>query len=424
MKRQSVLMSPEEPLRGLSRIGAYGRGDRGWPCSRGGRQGIGAAERKILKVDEGPSSKLFIGKLVKEEDMSEKDMSAFASSILLATDGSPEAERATRMAVTLSNRLGSELHVVRVGDMPSAYTYSEAEILGREFQTLRVHAEEYARERLDEEAEKVRAMGGEVAGSHAGAGSADAEIVRLAEELGVGLVILGSRGFGALRRAVMGSVSSSVVRHAHGSVLVVRGDRRGEDHLPGRILLALDGSKEANAAARAAVEISNATGSELHIVYAVNTEPRMPWMPYLGPGTSEWWEEALAETERKSRAWVDQQAERIEAEGAKVENVHLAFGKPDEVIVKLGEELEADLIVTGSRGLGGVRRALMGSVSDSVVRHAHCPVLVVRADEEHTQNLARAGAPAYSREHLEDMPEIRDRVWTEASSSPDRKGMP
>jgi nucleotide-binding universal stress UspA family protein len=367
---------------------------------------------------------LFIGKLVKEEDMSEKDMSAFASSILLATDGSPEAERATRMAVTLSNRLGLELHVVRVGDMPSAYTYSEAEILGREFQTLRVHAEEYARERLDEEAEKVRAMGGKVAGSHAGAGSVDTEIVRLAEELGVGLVILGSRGFGALRRAVMGSVSSSVVRHAHGSVLVVRGDRRGEDHLPGRILLALDGSKEANAAVRAAVEISNATGSELHIVYAVNTEPRMPWMPYLGPGTSEWWEEALREIRHKSRAWVDQQAERIEAEGAKVENVHLAFGKPDEVIVRLGEELEASLIVTGSRGLGGVRRALMGSVSDSVVRHAHCPVLVVRADEEHTQNLARAGAPAYSREHLEDMPEIRDRVWTEASSSPDRKGMP
>jgi hypothetical protein len=58
MKRQSVLRSPEEPLRGLSRIGAYGRGDRGWPCSRGGRQGIGAAERKSLKVDEGPFVKI------------------------------------------------------------------------------------------------------------------------------------------------------------------------------------------------------------------------------------------------------------------------------------------------------------------------------------------------------------------------------
>ena len=51
-------------------------------------------------------------------------------------------------------------------------------------------------------------------------------------------------------------------------------------------------------------------------------------------------------------------------------------------IVALAEELQADLIVIGSRGLGGVRRALMGSVSDSVVRHAHCPVLVVRPEKE------------------------------------------
>jgi nucleotide-binding universal stress UspA family protein len=47
-------------------------------------------------------------------------------------------------------------------------------------------------------------------------------------------------------------------------------------------------------------------------------------------------------------------------------------------IVHLAEDIEAGLVVMGSRGRGGIRRALMGSVSDSVVRHAHCPVLVVR----------------------------------------------
>ena len=54
------------------------------------------------------------------------------------------------------------------------------------------------------------------------------------------------------------------------------------------------------------------------------------------------------------------------------------MGRPDEEIVVLGEEIGAGLIATGSRGLGGMRRALMGSASDSIVRHAHCPVLVVR----------------------------------------------
>ena len=53
-------------------------------------------------------------------------------------------------------------------------------------------------------------------------------------------------------------------------------------------------------------------------------------------------------------------------------------GPKDQAIVRLSEELGVGLIVMGSRGLGGLRRALMGSVSDSVVRHAHRPVLVVR----------------------------------------------
>ena len=61
---------------------------------------------------------------------------------------------------------------------------------------------------------------------------------------------------------------------------------------------------------------------------------------------------------------------------------HLRAGRPDEEIIALAEEIGAGIVVVGSRGLGGVRRALMGSVSDSVVRHAHCPVMVVRMEED------------------------------------------
>jgi nucleotide-binding universal stress UspA family protein len=56
-------------------------------------------------------------------------------------------------------------------------------------------------------------------------------------------------------------------------------------------------------------------------------------------------------------------------------------GRRDREIVDLAENIGVGLIVLGSRGLGGMRRALMGSVSDSVVRHAHCPVLVVRPEK-------------------------------------------
>lgn len=153
----------------------------------------------------------------------------FPTRILLATDGSREANRAARLAVGLSKKLDSKLHVVHVGVIPDAYVPAESEVLDPEFyKRMREYAEEEAKAKLEEEIEEIRAMGGEVAGVHAGLGRPDAKIVRLAEEIGAGLVIVGSRGLGPLRRALMGSVSTSVVRHAHCSVLVVRDQEHAE----------------------------------------------------------------------------------------------------------------------------------------------------------------------------------------------------
>jgi len=73
---------------------------------------------------------------------------------------------------------------------------------------------------------------------------------------------------------------------------------------------------------------------------------------------------------------------KIKEAGGAVQEAHLRRGRKDQEIVRLAEEIGAGLIVLGSRGRGGVRRALMGSVSDSVVRHAHCPVMVVRKEKD------------------------------------------
>jgi nucleotide-binding universal stress UspA family protein len=75
---------------------------------------------------------------------------------------------------------------------------------------------------------------------------------------------------------------------------------------------------------------------------------------------------------------LEKQAKEVEESGGRVAETHLETGKPDREIVRLSEELDVGTIVIGSRGLGAVRRALMGGVSESVVRHAHCPVFVVR----------------------------------------------
>jgi nucleotide-binding universal stress UspA family protein len=147
---------------------------------------------------------------------------------------------------------------------------------------------------------------------------------------------------------------------------------------PTRILLATDGSEEAELAALRAVELADATDSELHVVHV----GVVPIFLQSYPGTLGYYDKLYEQIEEVSRELLRKQTWRVKAVGGTVAGAHLRMGEAALEIVALAEELGADLIVMGSRGLGGVRRALIGSVSDSVVRHAHCPVLVVRPEKE------------------------------------------
>lgn len=149
-------------------------------------------------------------------------MSVFPTKILLATDGSRDAELANSTAVDLANSTNSELHVVTVARNPDPSYRTEASFsLGYEDLMNRIKQE--AQETLDKEVKNIEESGGKVAGAYLRIGeSRDQEIVRLSEELGIGLIVMGSRGLGGMRRALMGSVSDSVVRNAHCPVMVVR----------------------------------------------------------------------------------------------------------------------------------------------------------------------------------------------------------
>jgi nucleotide-binding universal stress UspA family protein len=147
---------------------------------------------------------------------------------------------------------------------------------------------------------------------------------------------------------------------------------------PTRILLATDGSEESELAALRAVDLADATHSELHVVHVGVVSIFLKSCP----GTLGYERRLYEQIEEMSRELLRKQSWRVKVAGGTVAGTHLRMGEVDLEIVALAEELGADLIVMGSRGLGGVRRALMGSVSDSVVRHAHCPVLVVRPEKE------------------------------------------
>lgn len=287
-------------------------------------------------------------------------MSIFPTKILLATDGSEDAELAATTAVGLARSTSSELHVVHAW-RPVPSVHFDA--------LIRREMEREAQGILDEQVKKIEGLGATVAQARLSEGAAGEEIDVLAEEIGAGLIAVGSRGRGRIRRLLMGSVSDAVVRHAHYPVVVVRWK---PVVFPAKILLATDGSEEATLAAQTAVDLSEKTGSELHITH-VGEIPFTHYPDRYG------YRALYEEDEKKAQELLEAQVERMKATGAELAQAHPRMGRTAEEIVLLAEELGADLVALGSRGLGGVKRALMGSVSDSVVRHAHCPVLVVRA---------------------------------------------
>jgi nucleotide-binding universal stress UspA family protein len=142
---------------------------------------------------------------------------------------------------------------------------------------------------------------------------------------------------------------------------------------PTTILLATDGSEEAQLASTTAADLAEKTDSELHVL---TVGPDYPL--YELPEHPAEFEDVLRENRRRAKEVLEQQAKRIEESGVSVKEIHLLEGRADEEIVALAEEIGAGLIVLGSRGHGKLRRTLLGSVSDAVVRHAHCPVTIVR----------------------------------------------
>ena len=150
------------------------------------------------------------------------------------------------------------------------------------------------------------------------------------------------------------------------------------DLLGTKMLLATDGSDEAELATRTAVELANCTGSELHVVYV---EPLPDFMKNDAsiPG----YDRALYEKiEEEGRETLRKLVWRVKVAGGTVADSHLRMGAVAEEIVAFADELEVDLIIVGSRRLRGIKRALAGSVSESVFRHARCPVMVVRPKDK------------------------------------------
>ena len=142
---------------------------------------------------------------------------------------------------------------------------------------------------------------------------------------------------------------------------------------PRRVLLATDGSKDSALARDAAIDLANQTDSELHVVHVGLLSP------WVVPDTLS--DAQYQRLRQEAQKILDEEVKRIQEAGGTVTDAYLRMGRADVEVVRLSQQIGAGLLVIGNRGRETIARILLGSDAESIVRHAHCPVMVVREEE-------------------------------------------
>jgi nucleotide-binding universal stress UspA family protein len=269
---------------------------------------------------------------------------------LVGYDGSEAAHRAVGLAAELAGDSG-DVGVVHV-------------------MSPRVEAgvdQEAQQEDLLAEARRSVGERGKAAATLRRRGDPARELIESARELEADLLVVGSRGRGALSFALLGSVSSAVAAGAGCPVLVVppQGRLTGDC-----IIAAVDGSEASGEVTRVALELSRRLASPLLLAHSFVAQPVPGW--------------ATVSDAREEFARVGmEQAERLLARAADDHGIaedatRLAQGANEvDALIAVADEEGASIIVVGSRGHGAVKSAVLGSFSSALASRAGCPVLVV-----------------------------------------------
>lgn len=292
--------------------------------------------------------------------------------ILLAIDGSDASMTAIAAVARLPLPAGSTIELLSVlstadpsgGAWPSVTLIQPPDARDRSIAAIRDELDRLA-ERLSGPDRTIRVMVVE--------GRPASEIVVAATGLHADLIVMGARGISAIERLLIGSVSAEVVDHAHCPVLVVRSERVG------RVLLATDGSADADRAVEFVTNSGLFGAVTMKVVSVV--DPGMPWWTGLSPVDGMVASESYVAVVEAARRHADETARRTVAVLDRDEVSTLVPPRVGDIagtIVGEATAWSADIVVLGTRGLGTIRRLLLGSVSRDVLHHAPMSVLIVR----------------------------------------------
>lgn len=309
--------------------------------------------------------------------------------ILLAVDGSESGAAVVVEAARTPWPEGSVARIVSVAEAPFPVPIREwaAPLPPGSYEEW----ERIFEERSVENTAQAMARFSEIAGAQTEAraktlkGEPKIAILDEAEHWGADLIIVGTRGYNALERLWLGSVSRAVASHAKCSVQIAR-RHKVPAAAPNfgqamRILLAVDGSEFGDAAVEEIASRPWPPGSQVHVISVIHL-PFQPGPEVWSLPESYYFKLEKAERER-SASVVDRAVARLRGSDAERETPlkltsETVVGRPAETIIETAKKWDADLVALGSHGYRGFTRFMLGSVSYAVATHAPCSVEIVR----------------------------------------------
>lgn len=205
-------------------------------------------------------------------------------------------------------------------------------------------------------------------------GDSASGLIEMAREHRASMIVVGRRGRGGFKRLLLGSVSDEVATYATCPVVVTS---KAQSWRPeSTIVVGVDGSDDSDRALAWAADQARLAGSRLHVVHAWDR-------PYVAPdslaGTVPFLAEDQAALARSAEAVLQDSLARVipDQSGLTVTS-EVVEGYPSAVLTEVASSDHAQLLVIGTRGLGGFSSMLLGSVAHQCLHHAVCPVAVIR----------------------------------------------
>lgn len=283
--------------------------------------------------------------------------------ILCPIDFSAGSKQAMRTAVRLANEHAAELVVFHAWHMPLPMEDGMYFLSGDVLTAMSTDAERAVEDAVRE----AQQLGAKQVSGKCVTGLPWTEIVRMLEKHAFDLCVVGTHGRTGLKRIFLGSVAEKVVRHAPCAVLVVRSDSEPQPYRS--VLCPTDFSTSAHAAAEVAADLVAPDGT-LTLVHVIEAPTAVSGELTLA--------DFAKDLDRRSYEALAAEAERVKPRTRAQVKTQSRVGYAGAETLAALDDGPVDLVVMGSHGRTGLVRALLGSVAEKVVRHAGCPVLVVR----------------------------------------------